>query len=161
MAPTTSCSSDTAKLVSIPTYRHNGHKGRNQNQNNKGLMWVVNGPSQPSLADYMVMVNFMAEDFVDEAFTVYNHSRGVLQLCFLLDAEDGEEFDSRLWFPMYNVKQYDDWHSKLDQKLAMDACMLMAMANCDLIQTKNLKNTRSHLCRRLGITVSDTSVVVE
>ena len=59
------------------------------------------------------------------------------------------ELDVASWFPMYTVKRFDDDAVALDQPLTIDGCMLMGMSTCDLVHTKNLKNTRSRLCRRL------------
>jgi len=50
---------------------------------------------------------------------------------------------------MCAVKRFDDDAVALDQPLTIDGCMLMGMSTCDLVHTKNLKNTRSRLCRRL------------
>lgn len=120
-------------------------------------MWIVNS-SQAALADYIVMLNYMKEEFVDEAFVSYNHTHGLMQLCLLV--HEDEEIDIKHWFPMHAVAHYED-KIELDQPLTIEACMLMGLTNSDLVHTKNLENTRSRLCRVLGIAVSATSVVVE
>lgn len=121
-------------------------------------MWMVSVQSA-TLSDYLVLVAFMGNDFVNEAFIVYNHSQRIMQMCALI--HDDEEVDVKTWFPLYAVNHCDDWSSTLDQPLAVDGLMMMGMAECDLVQCKNLENTRNRLCTRLGLTVAATSVVVE
>jgi len=36
---------------------------------------------EATLSDYTAMVEFMAREFVTEAFAVYNHSQGMMQFC--------------------------------------------------------------------------------
>ena len=51
-------------------------------------MWVVTSLCA-TLSDYTTMVEFMRQEFVTEAFVVYDHRRSHLQLCCLID-EDQE-----------------------------------------------------------------------
>ena len=122
-------------------------------------MWVVTSLCA-TLSDYTTMVEFMRREFVTEAFVVYDHKQSHLQLCCLID-EDEEVNNASHWFPNYTVQEFDDDIVELDQPLSMEGCMLISMSNSDLIHTKNLKNTRSRLCERLGLTVPAIATVLE
>ena len=122
-------------------------------------MWVVTSLCA-TLSDYTTMVEFMRREFVTEAFVVYDHRRSHLQLCCLID-EDEEVNNASHWFPHYTVHEFDDDIVELDQPLSIEGCMLISMSNSDLIHTKNLKNTRSHLCERLGLSIPATSTVLD
>jgi hypothetical protein len=119
-------------------------------------MWIVSGAAA-TLSDYVVMVAFMSRSFVDEAFIIYGQGGGLLQACLIMN----EEVDVASWFPTYTATHFDDGDSALDQPLNIEACLLMGMSSSDLVHTKNLANTRSRLCKRLGLTMADTSVVIE
>lgn len=122
-------------------------------------MWVITA-ANVTLSDYVTMVEFMAKDFVAEAFTVYNHTQGTMQMCFLIS--EGKEIDVQTdWFPLYAVNYFDDNSGALDQPLSLEGCMLISMSGCDLIHTKNLRNTRSRIATRLTLTLPDEAVVVE
>ena len=119
-------------------------------------MWVVSR-RDATLSDYLAMVVFMSEEFVSEAFVIYSHAQTMIQLCFQAIGDD--ELDVASWFPTYNVVNYN--YFKLDQPLTIEGCMLMGMTMCDLVHTKNLSNTRGRLGRQLGLTMTETSVLVE
>ena len=76
-----------------------------------------------------------------------------------------EEVNVKPWFPYFTVQEFDDEFdadtAALDQPLSMEVCMLICLPSCDLMHTKNLKNTRSRLCDRLGLHGSVISPVVE
>ena len=123
-------------------------------------MWVVTGLCA-TLSDYITMVEFMQREFVTEAFVVYDHKRGYLQLCCLIN-EDEEVNSASHWFPNnYNIQEFDDDIAELDQPLSIESCMLISIANSDLIHTKNLKNTRSCLCECLGLTIPAAARVID
>ena len=121
-------------------------------------MWVVS-VENATLSDYMAMMDFMQREFVTEAFTVFSQSSKRMQMCSLI--HEDEEVDVKSWFSKYVVDYFDDRAAELDQPLTIEACMLLSMSEADLIHTKNLRNTRSRLCDRLGITLPALSVVVE
>ena len=120
-------------------------------------MWVVESLCA-TVADYMAMVRFMRKPFVAEAFVTYSRRRQ-LQMCCLIHKD--EEVNVRNWFPTYSVEEIDDDIMELDQSASIEACMLIGLSGCDLIQTKNLKNTRLRLCERLDMTCPDASIVIE
>ena len=94
-------------------------------------MWIVSA-CHANLSDYTAFVNFTKEDFVTEAFVVFNHSGRTMQLCFLVNEDD--KADVRQWFPGHVVNHYDDNSSELDQPLSIEACMLIAVSNCQLFR---------------------------
>ncbi|CAB9500263.1 expressed unknown protein [Seminavis robusta] len=112
-----------------------------------------------TLADYATMVEFMKREFVTEAFVAYHHRHRYLQFCCLI--HEDEEVNVRSWFPNYTVQEFDDDNIELDQPVTIQSCMLISMSNCDLIQTKNLKNTRLRICERLGLSIPAASTIVE
>ena len=119
-------------------------------------MWIVESLCA-TLADYMAMVRFMRKPFVAEAFVTYNKRRQ-LQMCCQI--HEDEEVNVRSWFPNYSVEEIDDF-MELDQSVSIEGCLLIGLSDCELIQTKNLKNTRLRLCQRLDIAVPATSIVTE
>ena len=94
-----------------------------------------------------------------EAFVAYIHGRNLIQLCCLIHRD--EEVKLRTWFPSYTVDEFDDNPTELDQPLTLEGCMLISLSSCDLVHTKNLKNTRSRLCDRLGLIIPAMSTVLE
>ena len=83
----------------------------------------------------------MARDFVSEGFIC--SSGGAIHLCCIIS--DPEQ-DVAQWWPMYSVKRISE-DLDVDQPVILEACMLISMSGCDLIQTKNLKNTRNRLAK--------------
>ena len=107
-----------------------------------------------------MFVKFLQREFVTEGFITFSSPRlESLQLCFVIDND--EEVNIKSWFPNYPVDYFDNDNTQLDQPVALESCMLIAMSTSDLIHTKNLKNTRSHLSSRLGIDVESSSAVLE
>jgi hypothetical protein len=121
-------------------------------------MYLISAP-KGNLSDYLVMVSFLARSWVAEGFISFDGAGKLLQLCVIID--ENEEVDVGGWFPTYTVNQFDDNVAALDQPIGIHACMLMALSSSDLIHTKNLKNTRSRLTRRLNLSIADTDTVVE
>ena len=122
-------------------------------------MWVVTSLCA-TLSDYTTMVEFMWWEFVTEACVVYDHRRSYLQLYCLID-EDEEVNNASHWFPHYTLQEFDDDIVELDQPLSIEGCMLISISSSDLIHTKNLKNTRSRLCERLGLTIPAIATVLD
>ena len=123
-------------------------------------MWVVTGLCA-TLSDYITMVEFMRREFVTEAFVVYDHKQSHLQLCCLIN-KDEEVNSASHWFPNnYIIQEFDDDIAELDQPLSIESCMLISITNSDLIHTKNLKNTRSRLCERLGLTIPAIATILD
>ena len=107
----------------------------------------------------MAFVKFLEREFVIEGFITFCCNQGLLHLYCVIDED--EEVNVKSWFPNCQVEHFDDANIELDQPTSLEGCMLISMHNSDLIQTKNLKNTRMRLCERLVIGVSGTSAVLE
>ena len=121
-------------------------------------MWIISSQCS-SLPEYMAFVKFLKREFVIEGFITFCCNQGLLHLCCVIDED--EEVNVKSWFPNCQVEHFDDANTELDQPTSLEGCMLISMHNSDLIQTKNLKNTRMRLCERLVIGVSGTSAVLE
>ena len=115
-------------------------------------MWVISAPV--TLPIYMTMVEFIEREFVTEGFI--SCSNGTMNMCVVCEPEQ----DVVSWWPTYPVKQIKD-DTDIDQPVTLEACMLVSMAKCDMIQTKNLKNMRRRIATRMGVEISDVSVVVD
>jgi hypothetical protein len=126
---------------------HHGHKIE---------MWLVTAP-KGNLSDYLVFVAFLARPFIREGFISFGD--GLLQLCVIIDED--EEVDLSGWFPGFTANQFNDTVPELDQPIGIHACLLVALTSSGMIHTKNLKNTRSRLAGRLGLTIADTDTVIE
>jgi hypothetical protein len=119
-------------------------------------MYLISAP-KGNLSDYLVMVSFLARSWVAEGFISFGD--GLIQLCVIIDED--EEIDVGGWFPTYVTNRFDDTVPGLDQPIGIHACMMLAMSSCDIIHSKNLKNTRSRLAKRLNLTIADMDTVVE
>ena len=117
-------------------------------------MWNVS-INNPGISDYLIVLDFMGQEFVTEGFIVYNTTLDCMQVCAIA----GEDLDTKSWFPFYDVNHYSC--KGLDQPLSLEAIMMLGIKDCDMLHTKNLENTRRRLCDRLGKKIVDTSVVIE
>ena len=118
-------------------------------------MWIVR-INNPGIGDYLLVLDFLGQEFVTEGFVVYNTALDCMQMCAIA----GEDLDTKSWFPFYDVSQYSC--RALDQPLSLEAVMMLGIKNdCGMIHTKNMENTRERLCDRMGKIVASTSVMIE
>ena len=122
-------------------------------------MWIVTSVSA-DLSDYTTMLEFLQKKFITEGFLAYSHRQSLIQLCFLID-EDENSIHPKTWFPSHNIREFDDDCIELDQAISLESCMLISLSSCDIVHTKNLKNTKMRLCERLGLEIDTTSAVIE